>query len=834
MSEAQQKTILIVEDELLISTMEKGILESHGYAVRLAPSGVMAIDMVCAQNLPVELILMDIELGGGIDGTLAAQEILKTHDIPIVFISSHLEPEIVARTEKITSYGYVVKNAKEVVLLASIKMAFKLHASNKQVAASAKQFQALKRTSMDGFAVIGLDGCILDANDAFIAMTGYDRDALLKMSIMQMEVTDNAEDFRSHLATLLERGHHRFESKIRQTSGQIIDVAVSATIVPEHRNLMAFVTDITERKRSEAAIRENALLYRSMFSKSNAINLLVDPATGAIVDANAAAAAFYGYPLEQLKTLNIREINTLPQATIQEEMNRAYAETRNYFLFRHRCASGDVRDVEVHSGPMEINGRILLHSIVHDVTERKRAEEALRQERTRLASIIEGTNAGTWEWNVQTGETVFNDRWAEVIGYTLDELKPVSIETWSSLTHPDDLQRSTALLKLHFKGESEYYECEIRMKHKAGHWVWILDRGRVRQWGAGRKPLMMYGTHQDITERKDVEQIVAEALAFNRKVIDSSPVGIVTFKESGEAIVANSAAASIVGATVGELEQQNFKELASWKQSGLYDAAMAALTSGVQQSIETFAVSSFGRELWISARFVPITHGGERLLMVVITDIGDHKRSEKKISDLLQEKELLMKEVHHRVKNNMNTMASILSLQASAVKDPAAREALKDSEKRLRSMMLLYQKLYRAESVSVMRVDDYLGALLRDIVANAQLGDAIAVTTQLEAFTLDPKQMSAIGIVINELVTNAMKYAFAGRSRGTLRLAATKDGNRITIIVQDDGVGVPASFSLESAETFGLQLVQLVTQQLDGTLHLLSENGTTWTLRFDV
>jgi PAS domain S-box-containing protein len=834
MSETEQKTILIVEDELLIARMEQSILESHGYAVRLAPSGIMAIDMVCAQRLPVDLILMDIDLGSGIDGTQTAQEILQTHDIPIVFISSHLEPEIVARTEKITSYGYVVKNAKDVVLLASIKMAFKLHASNKQVAASARQFQALKRTSMDGFVVIGLDGRILDANDAYVAMTGYDRDTMLKMSIMQMEVTDNAEDFRSHLATLLERGHHRFESKIRQTSGQIIDVAVSATVVPEHRNLMAFVTDITERKRSESAIRESALLYRAMFSKSNAIKLLVDPATGAIVDANAAAAAFYGYPLERLKTLNIRDINTLPQATIQEEMNSAYAETRNYFLFRHRCASGEVRDVEVHSGPIEINGRILLHSIVHDVTERKRAEDALQQERTRLASIIEGTNAGTWEWNVQTGETVFNDRWAELIGYTLDELKPISIDTWGSLTHPDDLQRSAALLELHFKGESEHYECEMRMKHKAGHWVWILDRGRVRQWGADRKPLMMYGTHQDISERKNAEQVVADALALNRKVIESSPVGIMTFKESGEAIVANSAVAAMAGTTVGELERQNFRSLASWKKAGFYDAAVAALTSGEQQSIETLSVSSFGKEVWVSARFVPIAHGGERLLMVVLTDIGDHKRAEKKISDLLEEKELLLKEVHHRVKNNMNTMASILSLQTSAVKDPAAREALKDSEKRLRSMMLLYQKLYRAESVSVMRVDDYLGALLRDIVANAQLGDAIAVTTQLEAFTLDPKQMSAIGIVINELVTNAMKYAFAGRSRGTLRLAATKDGNRITIIVQDDGVGVPASFSLESAETFGLQLVQLVTQQLDGTLHLLSENGTTWTLQFDV
>lgn len=132
----------------------------------------------------------------------------------------------------------------------------------------------------------------------------------------------------------------------------------------------------------------------------------------------------------------------------------------------------------------------------------ERMTEALREERARLSAILEGTRVGTWEWNVQTGETIFNEQWARIVGYTLAELEPVSINTWLRLTHPDDIATSDRLLQQHFRGEQEFYECEARMRHKDGHWVWILDRGKVTSRAADGKPLMMYGTHQDITLRK--------------------------------------------------------------------------------------------------------------------------------------------------------------------------------------------------------------------------------------------------------------------------------------------------------------------------------------------
>ncbi|MEI8242532.1 MAG: PAS domain S-box protein [bacterium] len=150
--------------------------------------------------------------------------------------------------------------------------------------------------------------------------------------------------------------------------------------------------------------------------------------------------------------------------------------------------------------------------------------EQQQHERQRLENILEGTRAGTWEWNVQTGATVCNERWAQILGYSLEELAPVSIDTWNKLTHPDDLQNSRALLARHSAGEFAYYEYEIRMKHKDGRWIPILDRGQIATRTPDGKPLLMFGTHIDITERKQ-----AEALRLSKEAADAASRAKSTF-----------------------------------------------------------------------------------------------------------------------------------------------------------------------------------------------------------------------------------------------------------------------------------------------------------------
>ena len=155
-----------------------------------------------------------------------------------------------------------------------------------------------------------------------------------------------------------------------------------------------------------------------------------------------------------------------------------------------------------------------LHACAHRLLveqQLKQALAALEIKQQRLVNVIEGTRAGTWEWNVQTGETIFNERWAEMIGYTRDEISSFSFQTIIDFTHPDDLKNKRELLEQHVRGESEYFECESRMKHKNGEWVWVFTCGKVTTRTEDGEPLWMFGTFHEISERKRTEEAIIRA-----------------------------------------------------------------------------------------------------------------------------------------------------------------------------------------------------------------------------------------------------------------------------------------------------------------------------------
>ncbi len=166
-----------------------------------------------------------------------------------------------------------------------------------------------------------------------------------------------------------------------------------------------------------------------------------------------------------------------------------------------------------------------------------------------LQEVVAGTAVGIWDWYVQTGKASFNERWAEIVGYTLDELGPLSIDTWGSLAHPDDLIKSDTLLKKHWSGETDRYEFEGRMRHKDGHWVWVLDTGRVVEWESDGSPARMIGTHLDISEQKLVEQ----ELTTLSSIASQTSNGVVVTNLQGEVEWVNEGFTRITGYGIEEL-----------------------------------------------------------------------------------------------------------------------------------------------------------------------------------------------------------------------------------------------------------------------------------------
>ncbi len=220
--------------------------------------------------------------------------------------------------------------------------------------------------------------------------------------------------------------------------------------------------------------------------------------------------------------------------------------------------------------------------------------------------------------------------------------------------------------------------------------------------------------------------------------------------------------------------------------------------------------------------------------IVIFQDITEIKQAEEKIKKLLNEKELILKEVHHRIKNNMNTIMSFLYIQSSILNDPIAIAALDDSANRIRSMLILYDKLYRSEDFNNIAIDEYLPSLIDEIISNFPNSNYVTVEKKIESFNLNVKKMQPIGIIINELLTNIMKYAFTGKENGFVSVSAALKDNTVKLEVSDNGMGMSESVNSENSTGFGMQLVNMLTDQIGGSIKIERGEGTRFIIEFNL
>ncbi len=282
---------------------------------------------------------------------------------------------------------------------------------------------------------------------------------------------------------------------------------------------------------SDTELRKSETQYRELVENANSIILRRDR-EGRISFFNEFAQRFFGYEASEIlgkdvigtivpeidqagKNLRhmIADIGLRPnhyEANINENMRRDGSRVWIYWTNKPLYnAAGEVSEIL---------------SVGHDITDRKRAEAALGLERERLEFIIAGSRLGTWEWNVQSNATVFNETWAQLLGYTLLELTPYNYDTWERLVHPDDLVPAQKSLADCIAGSTPDYDCEFRMQHKDGHWVWIMDRGRILTRDHEGKPLSMFGTHTDITKIKRAEEKLQATNDLLSLFIKHSPI----------------------------------------------------------------------------------------------------------------------------------------------------------------------------------------------------------------------------------------------------------------------------------------------------------------------
>ena len=226
-------------------------------------------------------------------------------------------------------------------------------------------------------------------------------------------------------------------------------------------------------------------------------------------------------------------------------------------------------------------------------------------------------------------------------------------------------------------------------------------------------------------------------------------------------------------------------------------------------------------------------NGTPLMVAGIVIDITERKLADKKILTLLSEKELILKEVHHRIKNNMNAIYGLLVLQANSMTDTPAVEALQDAGKRVRSMQVLYDRLYRSSNYRNLLVSDYFTPLIDDILSHFPDYESLTVDKHIDSFVLDATFLQPLGIIINEVLTNSMKHAFASVSDRRIGFSATIEGDLVTVRIADNGGGMPEAVTFDTSSGFGLTLVSGLAKQIDATVRIERTEGTAVIIEFE-
>ncbi|MEJ5284717.1 MAG: histidine kinase dimerization/phosphoacceptor domain -containing protein [Brevinematales bacterium] len=246
---------------------------------------------------------------------------------------------------------------------------------------------------------------------------------------------------------------------------------------------------------------------------------------------------------------------------------------------------------------------------------------------------------------------------------------------------------------------------------------------------------------------------------------------------------------------------------------------------GEPQTFEWLAKKKNGEVFWVEVSLKYTTINSNKRVIAVVRDINERKKSEEKIKSLLKEKEILLKEVHHRIKNNMNTIASLIFLHANKIDNADTKDFLLSLKKRINTMAVLYEKLYNSPSIDRVSIKEYLTTLVGDIISTISEDKKINISFNVQDVFLDTKILFPVGIIVNELITNSIKYAFQNVENCQLDITFKVNKNKAKLIISDNGCGISEE-QIQQSNGFGFELIKLLTSQLNGSFSIENSNGS--------
>lgn len=636
---------------------------------------------------------------------------------------------------------------------------------------------------------------------------------------------------------------HEFEYRVIASDGSVKwfrDITSVDQYNGSITTLHGIFIDITEQKKIELESKQNELQLSSLFENAP-IGMSLNAMDGSFIKVNSSLCRTLGYTRQEMMKMTFREF-THPDdlARDLELLKDAQQNARPSYNINKRYIhkNGSIVYASLHVSVIsDIHGRPhhMIAQVVN-ITEKKLAEEKLHQTQARLSAVLNNlSNVAIYEYGDEVN--FISENIQDIVGYPAEEFMKDK-DFFSRLILREEIRKyDERVIAWTKSGSKGILSSIIRVKSKAGEIKWLEDHMYEVKPVSGRP--YFSGIMIDITKQKAAEQKFHETESKLSAVLINLPKVVIYQSMSDRDFISDNIE-DMIGYKPDEVikDKYFFGTIMPDEDRLMVKDTLLEWKNKKQRGVlvmEFRLKKKNAGYIWVEDHMYKVENNdGSSYLSGILIDITERKLTEQKISQSLKEKELLLKEIHHRVKNNLQVVSSLLKLQSGYVNDVHTQDVLLDSHNRVRSMALVHQKLYQSKDFSQIDFKEYIKQLAEQLFKVFKQADEASLTVTSDNAVMSIDIAIPCGLIVNELVSNSLKYAFSGNSKSavSIDISYNEENNLFTLSVKDNGKGFPADIDFRNTSTLGLQLVNTLVGQIDGQIEMEGTKGTLFSITF--
>ena len=733
---------------------------------------------------------------------------------------------------------------------------------------SEEKYRSIFENSTDAIFLTRPDGSILDANPAAEEMYGYTKDEMCKLGRSCIVDTNDPQLYVSlNERTITGRFKREFNSIKKDGRKFLTDVTGNLFKDSSGTNKGIIIArDSTERKKIEYELKENQRALKTLISNLPGVAYRCkNDSSWTIEFVSEGCLELTGYQVEDLvmnKNVSYADlIHIDDRKMVWDTIQKALKENEP-FKITYRIITADLKEKYVWEqgrGIFSPEGELIaLEGFITDVTKRKEVESALKKSELYYRTIFENTGTAILIAGEDTIISLANTECEKLSGYLKEEIE--GKKSWTDFAVEEDLEQLINYHQLRgINPDAVPKNFEIKLINKQGDIRDVYVTIALIPYTNNRLISLL-----DITDKKRSRKALQESEVKFREIFNNANdmITVSEVKENGipgRFMEVNDVASEMLGYTKEEfLNMTPFDIVHPDMDASLPKIELEMSKNGYARH-ESILIAKNRSIIPVEVATHSFKLQGKDVILAISRDITERKKAEEGVKASLKEKELLLREIHHRVKNNLQIISSLLSLQTSYTKDNETRNVLEESQNRVKSMAIAHEKLYNSENLVKIDFKDYVNDLTDSLFLTYKINEnRIKLNKKIDNIFFDVNTLIPCGLILNELVTNSLKHAFPAieshdltnekfsdpmtvcsegfselpNKTNEIRIELHQSKNKFMLIVSDNGIGLPKNVDFKDTESLGLKLVTSLIKQLDGTIEIDKTEGTTFRIIF--